>query len=139
MRPSRLSPRRNAVADYLRIIRRDKTLTDEARRYLQTQAGALLREFRGASASELLRLRAVLELVEVARDRAQSWEVRGPANDRAARLLAGLGVRSRVERAVRRPRRPSARADVFTHAANDGREAATNDTGGGSDDARTEP
>jgi len=127
MRLERLSPRRNPVADYLRVLRRDVTKTDEDRRYLTTQAAGLLREFEGATVSELHRLRAALELLEVGRDRAQSWEVRGPANDRAARLLAGLGVPRRHKgRRPSRPRNGRGIADIFAPPTHE-----TNDTDGG--------
>ena len=92
MRVDRLSARVHAVKNYLRQVRRDTTRTKEDKEYLLVQTGKLLREFQGASASELQRLRAALELLEVGRDRTQPWEVRGPALDRGARILASLGI-----------------------------------------------
>lgn len=100
-----MSPRVNPVKDYLRSVGRDAARSDEDRQYLSTQAARLLAAFHGASFAELHRLRAALELLEVGRDRGQPWDVRGPALDRGARLLQGLGLIPRRHKGATVPAR----------------------------------
>lgn len=113
MRIDRLSAKQNPIKDYLLALSRDRLRTPEDRKYLVSQATQLLREFVNGSHSELVRLRCALENLEVARDRSQPWEVRGPSLDRAARILQGLAVIPRRKRGQTVPAKSRRSADQF--------------------------
>ena len=114
MRPDRLSPRTNAVRDYLRALAVDASIPPEDRAHMNAQGRALLREFAGASVSELYRLRCALELLEVGRNRTRPWSERGPALAGAARILQALGVVPRRHRgAIVEPTRRKPRGGAF--------------------------
>ena len=113
MRVSRLSPRQNSIRDYLRQLWRDSGRTVEDKQFLDTQVRRLAQEFEGASAAEQNRLRCALENLEVGRDRSQPWETRGPALDRAARILQSLEVIPRREKGRTIPGKPRQSTDPF--------------------------
>lgn len=104
----------NAVRDYVRALKRDSTRTAEDKAFLLAQAMRLLREFQGASASELNRLRSALELLEVGRDRALPWADRGPALDRGARILQSLDLIRRRHRGKTVPPKRRSEGEIFS-------------------------